>query len=55
MEEVLVAHFELLNQNVLGGTEENYVNLPRTFGLTAGIRTGYLPNTCRKRYPFKQR
>jgi hypothetical protein len=36
--EVLVANFEFLNQNVMRQNEENYVNLARTFGITAGIR-----------------
>jgi len=36
--EGLVANFELLNQNFMGQNEENYVNLARIFGITAGIR-----------------
>jgi hypothetical protein len=36
--EVLVDNYELLNQSVMGQNEENYVNLARIFGITAGIR-----------------
>ena len=35
--EVLVANSELLNQNVMGKNEENYVNLAKIFGINARV------------------